>query len=325
MVCSDSRSNWLGQQICKRILFLFLMTMVFLPSCVWGEDFQTTGKHNRQAAEITQSFSQQTSSQESQTITESSAISEIQEVSETSVPETDASTEPSSAPALPDSLYRDPKTFPVPDPNTHYVALTFDDGPHADNTSRLLNALREYKVPACFFLVGDRLQHPGNFAVAQRAHQEGHLLANHSWQHPDLTLLKPAELRREIDGTDDLIRQITGDIAPFIRPPYGSFNQDVQAQMYRPLALWSIDPRDWDAGMSGEAIVESVLQQLEARRPYGRGDIVLLHDIHAKSIDAAISLLQILPQRGYTLVRLDDLLYMAGEQLNPGQAYYALP
>lgn len=219
----------------------------------------------------------------------------------------------------------EPESRLTPDPNTHYVALTFDDGPNGDYTAYLLDELKKRSVQAAFFVVGERLQYPGNQAVAKRAVAEGHLLANHTYNHLDLSVLKPEEVYAEVNDTDEAILDLTGRRAAFLRPPYGSYSKTVQQQVHKPFILWSVDPQDWQGDQDAATLVDSIVNQLEANRGHHRGDIVLLHDIHPRSIDAAVILLDLLPSKGYTFVRVDQLLEMAGQPWKPGQPYYALP
>lgn len=218
-----------------------------------------------------------------------------------------------------------PNPYPVAEPGKHYVALTFDDGPNGDYTDYLLDHLKAANVKVAFFLVGNRLQYAGNHNTAVRAFKEGHLLCNHTWNHKDLASLTRAQVVKEVADTDKLIKDITGDVAPFLRPPYGSFTKETEEIVRKPFAMWSVDPQDWAQGATTQSIIDSIVRQLDAHKNSCRGDIVLLHDIHIPSIDAAVELLKILPARGYTFVRLDTLLYMMGQPLEPGKAYYQLP
>jgi peptidoglycan/xylan/chitin deacetylase (PgdA/CDA1 family) len=125
------------------------------------------------------------------------------------------------------------------------VALTFDDGP-TPATNAVLDELNFYGLKATFFLIGWNVEaYPD---IAQRIVREGHYIGNHSWDHPDLTTLTPAEMDRQLRSTNDIIRQTTGVTPRFARPPYGSTNDAVRAAMANNglrEVIWSQDSWDW--------------------------------------------------------------------------------
>lgn len=153
------------------------------------------------------------------------------------------------------------------------VALTYDDGPNPPYTDRILDVLREERVPATFFLVGRAVQaYP---ATVRRIVREGNAVGNHSWDHAHLIFESQAALRGDLDRTDDAIERAAGVRPTLMRPPFGIRDFAVVAQAralgYR-VVMWSVPlPRDWE--QPGDGVI--------ARRVIGRvrdGSIIVLHD-----------------------------------------------
>ncbi|HEX5176879.1 MAG TPA: polysaccharide deacetylase family protein, partial [Chthoniobacteraceae bacterium] len=103
-----------------------------------------------------------------------------------------------------------------------YIAMTFDDGPHVENTPRLLEMLKKRDIKATFFVVGECVvQYP---ALMKRIVAEGHEIANHSWSHPLLTKMSEEAVTAQIQRTHDAIVAATGVTPKLFRPPYGGFS-----------------------------------------------------------------------------------------------------
>lgn len=177
------------------------------------------------------------------------------------------------------------------------VAVTYDDGPSAF-TAELLDILSAQESPATFFMMGTAV--PGRADVVARAAAEGHELASHSMTHPDLTGLSPSAARREIVRAGKAISDITGQPVTMYRPPYGAVNDRVLKKIGLPAILWSIDTLDWED--PGEA--ELVKRAVDAATP---GDIILFHDTHADTVNAADDVLAGLKERGFTPVTVTQL------------------
>jgi peptidoglycan/xylan/chitin deacetylase (PgdA/CDA1 family) len=104
-----------------------------------------------------------------------------------------------------------------------YIAMTFDDGPSATLTPKLLDLLAAHHIKATFFVIGENVaQHPD---IIARAAREGHEIANHSWSHPNLAKLSEESVRRQLWRTDDAIKSATGTRPTLLRPPYGSITE----------------------------------------------------------------------------------------------------
>ncbi|MDR1300457.1 MAG: polysaccharide deacetylase family protein [Candidatus Nomurabacteria bacterium] len=195
------------------------------------------------------------------------------------------------------------------------VALTFDDGPHPTNTNVLLDTLRREKVNATFFVLGSRVEYYGD--VVRRAYEQGNQIASHTTNHKSLTGLSPAERQFEINSTITAIEKTIGVRPTVMRPPYGAFDDAVRADAGMPLVLWSVDPEDWRY-LNADTVYGNVMSHV------ADGSIVLLHDIHATSVQAAARIIPDLKSQGYTLVTIDQLIKTRGGDYTPGRVYYSM-
>src|SRR6201987_1549202 len=100
-----------------------------------------------------------------------------------------------------------------------YIAMTFDDGPHATNTPKLLEMAAKRHIKLTFFVLGECVEQNPN--VLQREVAEGHEIGNHSWSHPNLAKLSDEGVRTQLQRTDDIIVKTTGVRPKLMRPPYG--------------------------------------------------------------------------------------------------------
>jgi peptidoglycan-N-acetylglucosamine deacetylase len=149
----------------------------------------------------------------------------------------------------------------------HRVVLTFDDGPSPQYTPRILDALAKYNVPALFFVIGERLKVPGALEIVRRAAREGHLIGNHTFNHPNLTEVSAQEVRSQILRTHDLISQFEPRRKLF-RPPYGACNDTVKAiakELGYRIVLWNASSEDWRAENRSSAWVDIALEQVSAQ------------------------------------------------------------
>lgn len=158
------------------------------------------------------------------------------------------------------------------------VALTFDDGPHAQGTPAVLEELARGGATATFFLVGEQVDaHP---ALARAIVEAGHEVAVHGYRHTLLLRRRMRELAADLDRAVASIESATGVAPTLYRPPYGIFGAGalahVRARGWRPL-LWSRWGRDWERRATPESIAR------RATRSLGPGDVVLLHDSDAYS------------------------------------------
>ena len=198
------------------------------------------------------------------------------------------------------------------DPNKPMLALTFDDGP-GKLTMQLLEQLEAYDARASFFMVGRNV--PRYPEAVKKMSELGCDIGNHSVNHPKLTELETDSIEEEINGTNVEIQNIIGQGASMFRPPYGEADERVSTLAGAPLIMWSVDTRDWES-KDVAAIRDYVLETVQD------GDIVLLHDIHEATVQAAIECIPKLIENGYQLVTVSEMAAARGITLENGVKYY---
>ncbi|MBE6114806.1 MAG: hypothetical protein E7191_06955 [Erysipelotrichaceae bacterium] len=178
------------------------------------------------------------------------------------------------------------------------VALTFDDGPNARYTPKILEILEEYDVEATFFVIGQQIKSHEN--VIMDMIEAGHQIGIHTFTHRDLTKLSDQEILQEISSTKEVLKEM-GYTATIVRPPYGSYNEHIVKLIKEPLVLWTIDTRDWESKDS-KKIVSLVKNTVK------NGDIILFHDMYASTVEAVEILVPYLLDQGYDLVTVEELI-----------------
>lgn len=184
------------------------------------------------------------------------------------------------------------------------VALTFDDGPDATETARVLDVLKEYRVPACFFCIGSKIA--GNEAVLRRMVSEGHLIGNHSYTHSNFfPLFGLGRMKRELEKCRKELEKATGQEITFFRPPFGVTNPTVARAIrqsgFTPIG-WNIRTLDTHQHSAAKVIGR-------IRKRLCPGSVILLHDRMPHSAELVKQVLDFLKSEGYTVVRLDSLIH----------------
>lgn len=211
---------------------------------------------------------------------------------------------------------------------TKTLALTFDDGPSV-HTAELLDVLAENNVKATFFLLGTRARHHPE--LLERMAREGHVIANHSYNHAQLGrryAANPDLLVKQITGTNEVINQYARpDQGYYFRAPYGVWrsvhaevlNTDPTINHYVGPIYWDIGGEtsfddegnvrtaaDWDCwsrGWSADQCTRGYLSEISRKK----GGIVLMHDIRERSVTMVRSMLPVLLAEGYKFVSLDEV------------------
>lgn len=203
------------------------------------------------------------------------------------------------------------------------VALTFDDGPTPDSTPAVLDALARVEATATFFVVGRNVQrHPH---LLRRIHDEGHLVANHSFDHDRQGLWGlNAFWRRQIDLTDDAVFDLIGQRPALFRPPMGLKHWHLMAEARftgHTTVTWTRKARD------GGRRPPRKMKMVKRLAAAGDGEVLLLHDGHEPdrpasrrvTAEAVGPLVNQLRDRGMQIVRLDELLGLPGYQPHPSR------
>ena len=203
------------------------------------------------------------------------------------------------------------------------VALTFDDGPHPTTTPEILDTLARHGIRATFFINGSRVTSDATRAIVQRIVREGHILANHTQEHRQMTTLGAGAASRQIELTHAIIGEVTQP--RYFRFPFGASNCST-AELVRSFGLtvtgWHVDSADWcyasaqggvgfcdprtfahvpDAMRSD--MVGFTMQQTRSRA----GGILLFHDIHANTASHLEPIIEQLVGEGFEFTNIDDL------------------
>lgn len=304
-----------GQMFSKRILaaaagifavalLIIVGIVIFRPSSDNGEQVQVT------------SGSGVTAQPSGQTAT---AAPETTEASETQAPAGSASPQATLDPngiaaeiaAVP-TLVPQAVPTPEPKPRSKAVALTFDDGPSTENTPKVLEILKQYNAHATFFVVGTRVA-TGTEVLKQEVAQ-GCEIANHSWNHADMSRLTMKKVNWQYDKTAQLVKKLVGYDITLLRPPYGAISQKMRDKLKHPMILWNVDTLDWKSKDP-----KSILKQV--KKNVKDGDIILMHDIHPTTAEALKTVLPWLVKNDYDILTVSELAARKNAPLHNGKAY----
>jgi peptidoglycan-N-acetylglucosamine deacetylase len=201
------------------------------------------------------------------------------------------------------------------------VSITFDDGP-SDYTAAILDVLKRKQAPATFFVIGlNAEQYP---SMIQREYREGHTIGNHSYSHPNIAKDSESVTKLELNTTLRLIEHDIGHGTKLFRPPYNADSQPQTVDEIVPIAraqamgyvtvAESVDPRDWEKGITAQKIVQEVLDQKD------QGHLILLHDgggDRSATITALPLIIDTLRAQGYQFVPVEKLMGKTRDELMP--------
>ncbi len=190
------------------------------------------------------------------------------------------------------------------------IALTYDDGPNDPHTFRLLDVLANHNVRATFFLIGRYVRERGD--IAREVAKAGHIIGNHTFTHPLLTLKSAAEVRKELTDCRSALHDTIGTHSNLFRPPFGGRRPAV-LHIARELGLepimWNVTGYDWNAPPA------AVIEQKCAKQIRG-GDVILLHDgghkqmgaDRSQSVIATDHMITRYKSEGYEFVTIEQML-----------------
>ena len=203
------------------------------------------------------------------------------------------------------------------------IALTFDDGPDARFTPQVLDVLKQYHVPATFFIVG--LNGDLNPDLLKRIDREGHEIGNHTFTHPNASVISEQQLRLELNVTERLLESSIGRRTLLFRPPYAEDAEPETPDQVKPLLFTSdkgyytigmqIDPNDWRTPG-----VEQIIKATIDGAVNGEGNVVLLHDSggdRSQTVRALPQIIEGLRARGFELVTVSDLMGLSRDAVMP--------
>ncbi len=183
------------------------------------------------------------------------------------------------------------------------IALSFDDGPHAANTPRLLQILQQAGVKAAFFCIGNRV--PGNEGLLKQVVGQGHIVGNHSHSHHFwFDMFTAKQMLADMVQADTAIQQATGLAPKLFRPPYGIMNPNLKKAIvkggYTPIG-WNV--RSMDTVVKNEQkLLHNVTSKIKP------GAIILFHDTSNTMLAVLPAFIQHAKEKGYEIVRLDNML-----------------
>ncbi|OFD57663.1 N-glycosyltransferase [Bacillus mycoides] len=208
-------------------------------------------------------------------------------------------------------------------PKGKQIALTFDDGPDPKYTPEILDILKEYKIKAAFFVLGENAQL--NPSIVKRIYDEGHEIGNHTFKHPNVANTSLLRTKVELNTTQRLIQEITGHSTVLFRPPYeADANPDssneilpiLRAQnMNYTMVAEEVDPEDWATPSTNE-LVKRTLNPIYK----GEGNVILLHDAggnRTHTVEALPMIIKDLKKNGYSFVTISDLMNKERDEVMP--------
>jgi peptidoglycan/xylan/chitin deacetylase (PgdA/CDA1 family)/uncharacterized caspase-like protein len=185
------------------------------------------------------------------------------------------------------------------------LLLTFDDGPHPRYTDRILEILRQHRIKSVFFELGvnlatvnhNRIQPTRASTATRHLIEAGYAVGSHGFSHQVLPQMSDSQIGAEIDQTNRLLHAVANVETPLFRPPYGERDARVlaaiEAHRMRSI-LWNIDSKDW-----ADPIAKSIANRVIAQARRSDHGIILLHDIHERTIDALPLIIDTLQNEGY--------------------------
>jgi peptidoglycan-N-acetylglucosamine deacetylase len=211
----------------------------------------------------------------------------------------------------------------------HKVALTFDDGPDAEWTPKILNILREKHAPGTFFVIGEQANLESR--MVRREYQEGNEVGNHTFTHPDFETTTKENVQIQLNLTELLLESSLGVKTLLFRPPYGIDHQPETASEIQMLPVPQamgyitigarIDPHDWGEVNGPPPPADVIVQRVLTDAQNGKGwNIILLHDgggDRTHTVEALPRIIDGLRAKGFEFVSVSDLLGQSRAQIMP--------
>lgn len=195
------------------------------------------------------------------------------------------------------------------DSSKKVLYLTFDNGYENGFTGQILDVLKEKKVPAVFFVTGQYIKEQPE--LLRRMVNEGHIIGNHSWSHPDMTQISDAQIQTELEKVKAGVAEVTGQKEMlFLRPPRGIFNDRTLA-VSRKIGyinvFWSVAYVDWQTNrqLGKQHAFQEVTKQLHP------GAVLLLHSVSKDNAEAMGDIIDYARSQGYEFRSLQELVFPA--------------
>ncbi|WP_080874715.1 polysaccharide deacetylase family protein [Oceanobacillus timonensis] len=165
----------------------------------------------------------------------------------------------------------------------------------------MLQILKEHQVKATFFIEGKWAQN--NSSLVKMIKEEGHIIGNHAYDHPDMATLDKSNARTQIEETNQILKTITGDTPKWFAPPSGSFNNETvetAADLNMETILWTLDTIDWK-NPSVSVMVNRIEKNVHP------GAMILMHPTEA-STNGLEQMITLLKEKGYKIGTVESLL-----------------
>lgn len=230
-------------------------------------------------------------------------------------------------PGTEDPVMPTPSSTPTPtpsrDPGKKQVAFTFDDGPHAEYTVKIVDKLKEYGASATFFIVGNRVNSDSTRNALRYAAENGCEIGIHGYTHKVYyNKCTDEEYQMELEETAKVIEECIGKRPTLMRPIGGNITKERIDSCPYSVIFWNVDSEDWknkqrgseeEAAQNIQTIVQNVMSTV------GDGKIILMHEIYRNSYEAFCIILDELYQQGYEVVSVTELI--GADTIKPGQKY----
>lgn len=194
------------------------------------------------------------------------------------------------------------------------VAFTFDDGP-SEYTMEIVNTLVLNNSKATFFELGNRMKY--NQEIVKNVLNNGMEIGSHTYAHKNLNKLTIEEIDEEINSTNIIFNEITGENIKLLRPPYGNANELVKSRVNTPIITWNIDTNDWFYKDS-EHVYNHIIENIES------GDIILMHDVYSETVEAVKKVVPYLIEKGYKITTVSELAKYNNIELKEKEVYRSL-
>lgn len=194
------------------------------------------------------------------------------------------------------------------------VAFTFDDGP-SEYTMEIVNTLVLNNSKATFFELGNRMKY--NQEIVKNVLNNGMEIGSHTYAHKNLNKLTIEEIDEEINSTNIIFNEITGENIKLLRPPYGNANELVKSRVNTPIITWNIDTNDW-LYKDSEHVYNHIIENIES------GDIILMHDVYSETVEAVKKVVPYLIEKGYKITTVSELAKYNNIELKEKEVYRSL-
>lgn len=200
------------------------------------------------------------------------------------------------------------------DKNKTTIALTFDDGPSGEKTKAILQALTDNKMRGTFFMVGNKMNYQADIIneIVSLQNEVG----SHTYSHINMKRVSADKVTEELTKTNDLFKSITGQNIKLVRPPYGAYKKELIKNYPYSFVLWNIDTNDWRYH-NVEYLTSYILDNV------ADGNVILMHDSYATSVEAIQKVLPILYAKDIQVVTISELAALKGYNLEDGKVYHS--